>query len=111
MNISFVRPSLLSTMDSEAKPEGRPGSVAAARSGLQSNSILDQPASRLSIYKGVSNRPLGWKSKKSSKPTLRPSGLNVNVKRWDGVARMSIGWDGLRRVCSQFGIHIFSTRL
>ncbi|KUI65113.1 hypothetical protein VM1G_00070 [Cytospora mali] len=44
------------------------------------------------LYNGVSNRSRGWKSKGSPEAV---GGLGV--KRWDGAARMSSGWNNLRK--------------
>jgi hypothetical protein len=53
----------------------------------------------ISLYRGKSDRPLGWKPRKSSKnPALDSTGRGMTVKKWDGAARSSSSWDGLRRV-------------
>jgi hypothetical protein len=62
------------------------------------------------IYKGISDRPLGWKrvSKRAAKASqqLGITAGEMKIRKWDGAARMSTDWDGLRRVCS---LSLFST--
>jgi hypothetical protein len=42
---------------------------------------------------------LGWKPRKFSKnPALDSTLRGMTVKKWDGAARSSSSWDGLRRV-------------
>lgn len=55
-------------------------------------------ASPFSLYKGLSNRPLGWK-RSPRNPELRSGIRNMNMRRWDGAARTSTEWDSLRKVC------------
>jgi hypothetical protein len=55
----------------------------------------DSVSSQFSLYKGISERPLGWK-RLSRDPELRSR--NMNIRRWDGAARTSKEWDGLRKV-------------
>lgn len=54
--------------------------------------------SHFSLYKGVSERPLGWKRSTTRNPEFRNRAPIMNIKRWDGVARRSTGWDSLRKV-------------
>lgn len=67
-----------STMDSTSRPQNQ---------------------KEFSLYKGISNRPLGWKHRKSTKPPAGQTAHDAKIKRWDGAARTTTEWDGLRRVC------------
>jgi hypothetical protein len=59
-------------------------------------SVLERPKSTcVSLYKGVSDRPLGWKPRKLVTTAARGLGL----KRWDGMERNCNDWDALRKVC------------
>jgi hypothetical protein len=60
----------------------------------------DSGASRISVYKGKSERPLGWKPKRTSKQISVDSiTKQIDMKKWDGGARTAKVWDGLRKVC------------
>jgi hypothetical protein len=54
-----------------------------------------------SLYKGISDRPLGWKPRRIATKTdeLGSTSKDLSMRRWDGAARSSLDWDGLRRVC------------
>jgi len=53
------------------------------------------------LYKGISDRPIGWKQKRSvSNPGLGSTARDMSVRRWDGAARRSTEWDCLRKVHS-----------
>ncbi|CZR66173.1 uncharacterized protein PAC_16074 [Phialocephala subalpina] len=79
---------------------GAPPKTPTRTSSLSSHSI-SRPASassHFSLYKGLSDRPFGWKNRRSSKlPTLGSTASDMSVRRWDGAARSSKEWDGLRR--------------
>jgi hypothetical protein len=56
-------------------------------------------SSNFSLYKGISDRPLGWKPRRSVRNLgLDSTARDMSVRRWDGAARQSTDWDGLRRV-------------
>jgi hypothetical protein len=59
---------------------------------------MDSPR-EFSLYKGVSDRPLGWKHRRKAKPDIGQAAREANIKRWDGAYRTTSDWDGLRRVC------------
>lgn len=51
------------------------------------------------IYKGVSDRPLGWKARRAARTTATGQmGRDVLIRKWDGAVRRSIVWDDMRRV-------------
>jgi hypothetical protein len=50
------------------------------------------------LYKGISDRPLGWKARRQIKPRLGQVARDANVKKWEGATRHTSDWDGLRRV-------------
>jgi hypothetical protein len=53
------------------------------------------------LYNGVSDRPLGWKPRRSVRnPGLGSTAKDINIKRWDGAARVSSEWDDLKKVIS-----------
>ena len=84
-------------VSSPSTPTSRPGSVAAARAKLFAQG-LGPAKSEISIYKGVSDRPLGWKRRKSDGKLRLARESELCVQRWDGRNRMASPWDGLRRV-------------
>ena len=102
MNISM---SLAMSMAGKPKPPSRTTSTRKTASGtVRSNSVCSKD---FSLYKGVSDRPLGWKPKRPKRNPARLSTYNPNlgepliemsVRKWDGAARRSVDWDGLRRV-------------
>ncbi|KAN0114807.1 hypothetical protein V8E51_004351 [Hyaloscypha variabilis] len=50
------------------------------------------------LYKGISDRPIGWKQRSSVRNSgLVSTGKDMSVRRWDGAARRSTEWDGLRK--------------
>ncbi|TVY33012.1 hypothetical protein LSUB1_G007807 [Lachnellula subtilissima] len=51
--------------------------------------------SQFPLYKGVTERPLGWK-RSSRTPELR-SRNTTKIRRWNGAAKTSTEWDGLRK--------------
>ena len=55
----------------------------------------------ISLYKGISDRPLGWKPRRMSTktPELGSTSKELSTRIWNGAARSSSEWDGLRRVC------------
>ncbi|KAG9234850.1 hypothetical protein BJ875DRAFT_292121 [Amylocarpus encephaloides] len=58
------------------------------------------PRREFPLYKGVTARPLGWKRgwKGASRvPQLASTARDMKIRKWDGAARMSTEWDGLRR--------------
>lgn len=66
------------------------------------NLSIEPEGREFSLYKGVSDRPLGWKARRQAKPALGQATRDANVKKWDGAGRCKVEWDGLRRVsCSQ----------
>ena len=59
-----------------------------------------ETSKEFSLYKGVSDRPLGWKPRRSTiTPELGSTSRDMSMRRWDGAARTSTEWDGLRKVC------------
>ncbi|KAE8451972.1 hypothetical protein EG329_002136 [Mollisiaceae sp. DMI_Dod_QoI] len=81
---------------------GAPPKTPTRTSSLACNvNEISRPAStssNLTLYKGLSDRPFGWKNRRSSKiPTLGSTASDMCVRRWDGAARSSREWDGLRR--------------
>ncbi|KUJ21146.1 uncharacterized protein LY89DRAFT_681755 [Mollisia scopiformis] len=81
---------------------GTPPKTPTRTSSLASTGkAISRPAStnsNFTLYKGFSERPLGWKHRRSSKlPTLGSTASDMSVRRWDGAARSSTEWDGLRR--------------
>lgn len=93
---SFAR-SPVCSVDSSTTPKPRPGSVAAARAKLYAQG-LGAPRGEVTIYKGVSDRPLGWKRRKSTKRASLARDLDFEAQRWDGRCMMASPWDGLKRV-------------
>ena len=85
------------SVDSSMKPKSQPGSVAAARAKLYAQG-LGAPRGEVSIYKGVSDRPLGWKRRKSTKRASLARELDFEAQRWDGRCRMASPWDVVKRV-------------
>jgi len=72
-------------------PLSSPGSCPERADSASSNNF--------SIYKGVSDRPIGWKQRRSVRnPGLGSTARDISVKRWDGAARQSSDWDCLRKV-------------
>jgi hypothetical protein len=60
------------------------------------NIIIGSPG--VSIYKGKSDRPLGWKARRPVRTPLGQAIRDANITKFDGAARTPIEWDGLRRV-------------
>ncbi|KAK0125129.1 hypothetical protein ONS96_008993 [Cadophora gregata f. sp. sojae] len=101
MNISM---SLAMSMAGKPKVPSRASSIRTpAKEPVRSSSVCSKD---FSLYKGVSERPLGWNPKRPERnpgrlsfcnPTLGEPVIEMNVRRWDGAARRSVEWDGLRR--------------
>jgi hypothetical protein len=75
------------------KPPSRASSL---RSKTQSENMPRPQSStsrKFSLYSGISDRPLGWKPRKTEN-TAR----DMIVRRWDGATRRSTEWDSLRKV-------------
>lgn len=90
MNIS-LNMALTMARPSSTSPLSSPGSCHERADSVSSNSF--------SIYKGVSDRPIGWKQRRSViNPGLGSTARDISVKRWDGAARQSSDWDCLRKV-------------
>lgn len=84
MALTMARPPSTSPLSS-------PGSCPERTDSAASNNF--------SIYKGVSDRPIGWKQRRSVRnPGLGSTARDISVKRWDGAARQSSDWDCLRKV-------------
>lgn len=50
-------------------------------------------------YSAYGRNTASWKARKTiRKPTTLTMGRDMNLRRWDGAARRSTEWDGLRRV-------------
>jgi hypothetical protein len=64
---------------------------------MNSTYEMDRPR-EFSLYRGVSDRPLGWKARRKVVPDVGQAARDANIKRWDGVSRTLSDWDGLRRV-------------
>lgn len=73
-----------------------------APSKLNSIYEMDRPR-EFFLYRGVSDRPLGWKARRKIVPDIGQAARDANVKRWDGVSRTTTDWDGLRRVSFLLG--------
>ncbi|EPE10809.1 hypothetical protein F503_05904 [Ophiostoma piceae UAMH 11346] len=56
-----------------------------------------QESKDFALYNGVSNRSRGWKSRKPGESTEPQTARHTGIKRWDGNAKTSTAWDGLRR--------------
>jgi hypothetical protein len=94
MNISM---SLALTMAGATKPPSRSSSLKQTFSGIERPHTTC--SKDISLYKGKSDRPLGWKPRKFSKnPAFDSTLRGMTVKKWDGAGRSSSSWDGLRRV-------------
>ena len=76
------------------------GPIPSRSSSLSRNMNRSETPREFSLYKGISDRPLGWKPRRSSTktPELGPTPRDTSMRRWDGAARTSTEWDGLRRV-------------
>lgn len=95
MNISLNM--ALSMAGAPPKTPTRTSSLASTGNGISRTASTN---SNFTLYKGFTDRPLGWKNRRSSKiPTLGSTASDMSVRRWDGAARSSREWDGLRRVC------------
>jgi hypothetical protein len=77
--------------------QDRPGSVTCSHSNMTSSNGTGSRG-EISLYKGVSDRPLGWKPRRKIKLELDQHLSSISPKRWDGLARTKTNWDGLRRV-------------
>lgn len=75
-----------------------PGNDKYAQSEMGYTSEMNSPR-EFSLYKGVSDRPLGWKHRRKVVPDIGQAAREANIKRWDGPNRSISDWDGLRRVC------------
>ncbi|CZS93292.1 uncharacterized protein RCO7_07768 [Rhynchosporium graminicola] len=101
MNISL---SLALSMAGKPKPSSKSTSLPASTKGtLKCKSIASKD---FSLYKGISDRPLGWKPKRPERKSARLSTWNIelaetvvkmSMRKWEGAARRSVDWDGLRR--------------
>ncbi|KAL3419376.1 hypothetical protein PVAG01_09598 [Phlyctema vagabunda] len=50
------------------------------------------------LYTGLSNRPRGWKQRRTSTPvTIQSPSMELNIRKWNGNLRSSVQWDCLRR--------------
>ena len=80
------------------------GPIPSRTSSLSRNMNRLETPKEFSLYKGISDRPLGWKPRRLSTkiPELGSTSRDMNMRRWDGTARTSIEWDGLRRVCLSY---------
>jgi hypothetical protein len=96
MNISM---SLALTMAGAPKPPSKSSSLRPVFDGIERpHSACSKD---ISLYKGKSDRPLGWKPrtrKLAKNPALDSTAREMTVRKWDGAARNSSSWDGLRRV-------------
>jgi hypothetical protein len=76
------------------------GPIPSRNSSLSRAVNRSETSKEFSLYKGVSDRPLGWKPRRSTiTPELGSTSRDMSMRRWDGAARTSTEWDGLRRVC------------
>jgi hypothetical protein len=64
---------------------------------MNSTYEMDKPR-EFSLYRGVSDRPMGWKARRKIVPDIGQAARDANIKRWDGLSRTTGDWDGLRRV-------------
>ncbi|KAK2604166.1 hypothetical protein N8I77_007117 [Diaporthe amygdali] len=67
---------------------------------LRCFSVDSRPADVASmLYNGISDRSRGWKSSRSRESLGAEASMDrgLNVKRWDGSARIMSGWDSLRK--------------
>lgn len=81
--------------------DGRPpGSAAAARLNLYEALGIGAPRTDLSAPDDLEDRPLPLRPRKNGalQQTALPPGSGSSIKRWDGVARTTASWDGLRKV-------------
>ncbi|KAI9740685.1 MAG: hypothetical protein M1818_004649 [Claussenomyces sp. TS43310] len=69
-----------------------------ARMGSMTSISEKDMSSNISIYKGISDRPLGWKPRRHVKPIVTNPARDANIKKFDGATNISTEWDGLRRV-------------
>jgi hypothetical protein len=76
--------------------QDQPGSIIHSHSSM-AFSCWRGSRGEISLYKGVSDRPLGWKPRRT-KLELNQYSSSTNPKRWDGLAGTKTDWDGLRRV-------------
>ncbi|KAF4635000.1 hypothetical protein G7Y89_g3101 [Cudoniella acicularis] len=81
-----------------SRPPSRAKSSSMAPDNMgRSSSIRDFGKPReFSLYKGVSNRPFGWK-RASRVPEMGATARDFGMKKFDGVARQSTDWDRLRK--------------
>jgi hypothetical protein len=75
-----------------------PTNVECAQAETSATHEMEGPR-EFSLYKGVSDRPWGWKHRRRVKPDIGQAAREANIKRWDGANRTTSDWDGLRRVC------------
>jgi hypothetical protein len=67
--------------------------------GIGTDKTDSVSSNNFSLYKGISDRPTGWKQRRSARnPGLGSTAREMSVRRWDGAARQSTEWDSLRRV-------------
>lgn len=78
------------------------GPIPSRTSSLSRNMNRSETPKEFSLYKGISDRPLGWKPRRmaTKTPELGSTSKDMSMRRWDGAARGSSEWDGLRRVRS-----------
>ncbi|KAL2074493.1 hypothetical protein VTL71DRAFT_8271 [Oculimacula yallundae] len=100
MNISL---SLAMSMAGPKLPSRKSSLHTPTKGTVRSASVCSK---NFSLYKGISDRPLGWKPKRPDRNPARLSTCNstlgepvieMSVRKWDGAARRSVDWDGLRR--------------
>lgn len=89
----------LSMAGAASQPPSRAKSFTSTRTTIgRSSSIREFGVTReFSLYKGISERPMGWK-KTSRAPELGTTAGEFGIKKFDGKARLSTDWDGLRKV-------------
>lgn len=58
----------------------------------------DVACKRISIYKGVSDRPLGWKPRRHQIKPQAGTARDANIRKFDGAEQTSSEWDALRKV-------------
>ncbi|KAE9379332.1 hypothetical protein N431DRAFT_553574 [Stipitochalara longipes BDJ] len=90
MNISLNMALTMARPPSQNSPIQIPRSCTDRADSASSNNF--------SLYKGISDRSIGWKQRRSIRhPGLGSTARDMSVRRWDGAARRSTEWDCLRK--------------
>jgi hypothetical protein len=96
-----INMSAISTMSKSPPPRPSRTTYISEGGTCNTSNKARESNKKSSLYCGVSQRPLGWKqgwNSTSRYPKIGCTAKDMKVKKWDGAARMSTDWDGLRRV-------------